>query len=79
MLFRSSAINIMSKTDELVIIGYSFRPEDSNAFLLLSMLPQRCDITLVDPRPKEIKERLENKGFKVSRECLEDYLSDRNV
>lgn len=76
-----SAINVISKTNKLDIIGYSFRPEDSNSFLLLSMLPQECDITLVDPDREEIKERLENKGFKVTKtfKCLECYLSDRNV
>ena len=74
-----SAINIMLKTDELVIIGYSFRPEDSNAFLLLSMLPRTCNIILVDRCPERIKERLENKGFKISRIfiSLEDYLSEK--
>jgi len=77
-IFRiwQSAMRFMSNTKELVIIGYSFRPEDSNSFLLLSMLPQTCDITLVDLYPEEIKERLENKGLKVARtfKCLEDYL-----
>src|SRR3990172_8970852 len=34
-----SAIKVMSETEELVIIGYSFRPEDSSSFLLLSTLP----------------------------------------
>lgn len=74
-----SAINVMSKTDELVIIGYSFRPEDSNAFLLISMLPRRCNIILVDCFPEEIKKRLENKGFKVARICksLECYLPEK--
>ena len=74
-----SAMRFMSTRKELVIIGYSFRPEDSNAFLLLSMLPQRCNIILVDPHPKEIKERLENKGFKIARIfiSLEDYLSEK--
>jgi hypothetical protein len=73
-----SAINVISRTDELVIIGYSFRPEDSNAFLLLSMLPQKCNIILVDPS-EEIKERLENKGFKVASRffSLQEYLSGK--
>ena len=76
-----SAISVLSKTDELVIIGYSFRPEDSNAFLLLSMLPQKCNITLVDPNQEEIKEKLGNKGFKAMRtfKSLEDYLSEYAV
>ena len=76
-----SAISVMSKTDELVIIGYSFRPEDSSSFLLLSTLPQECNIMLVDPHPDEIKKRLENKGLRVARtfKCLKSYLSDRNV
>lgn len=74
-----SALKAMSKTDELVIIGYSFRPEDSSAFLLLSMLPEKCNVTLVDLNPEEIKERLEKMGLKVARIfiSLEDYISGR--
>jgi len=74
-----SAIKVISETGELVIIGYSFRPEDSNAFLLLSTLPQKCNILLVDPHPEEIKERLENKGFKVEKtfKSLKDYLAGK--
>jgi hypothetical protein len=72
-----SAINVISKTDELVIIGYSFRPEDSNALLLLSTLPPDCNIKLIDPRQEEIKKRLEKKGFRVAKtfKSLGCYLS----
>ena len=74
-----STIKVMSETEELVIIGYSFRPEDSSSFLLLSTLPQKCNIALVDRCPERIKERLENKRFKISRIfiSLEDYLSEK--
>ena len=76
-----SAIKVMSETEELVIVGYSFRPEDSNAFLLLSMLPQKSEIILVDRNRKEVKKRLEIKGLKIVKtyKSLEDYLSDRNT
>lgn len=72
-----SAIDVLSKTDELVIIGYSFRPEDSNSFLLLSMLPRECNIRIVDPRADEVKKNLESKGFKnifASFASLKNYL-----
>jgi len=72
-----SALKVMSKTDELVIIGYSFRPEDSSAYLLVSSLPDECNITLVDPYPEDIKERLEKLRLKVNNtyKSLEEYLS----
>lgn len=72
-----SALKVMSKTDELVIIGYSFRPEDSSAYLLVSSLPDECNITLVDPYPEDIKEKLEKLGLKVNNtyKSLEEYLS----
>jgi len=72
-----SALRVMSKTDELVIIGYSFRPEDSGAYLLISSLPDRYHITLVDPYPENIKNRLENIGLKISKvfNSLDEYLS----
>ncbi len=71
-----SAINLISRTDELVIIGYSFRTEDSNAFLLLSTLTQGYDIILVDPCSEKIRKSLENKGFKIVKtfKSWEDYL-----
>lgn len=71
-----SAINVMSKTDELVIIGYSFRPEDSSSFFLLSMLSQKCNIMIVDPCAEKVKERLGNKGLKAPEifKSLENYL-----
>lgn len=76
-----SAMGYMSNTKDLVIIGYSFRPEDSNAFLLLSRLPQKCNIILVDPNPEEIRKRLENKELKATRtfKSLEDFLSEYTV
>ncbi len=58
-----SAIKAMSGTKEIVIIGYSFRPEDSNAYLLLSVLLPESKIILVDCNQEEIKKRLESKGF----------------
>lgn len=76
-----SAMGYMSNTKDLVIIGYSFRPEDPNAFLLLSRLPQKCNIILVDPNPEEIRKRLENKELKATRtfKSLEDFLSEYTV
>lgn len=72
-----SALRVMSNTDELVIIGYSFRPEDSSAQLLISALPDKCNITLVDPSPENIKKRLEKIGLKISNtyKSLEEYIS----
>lgn len=72
-----SAIKVMSKTDALVIIGYSFRPEDSNAQLLIANLPDKCNLILVDKRPEDIKEGLEKKGLKIRETytSLEEYLS----
>lgn len=74
-----SAIKVVSMSEELVIIGYSFRPEDSNAFLLISNLPSKCKVTLVDPQYDEIKERLGSKGFKIHKtfKSLEKYLEDQ--
>jgi SIR2-like protein len=71
-----SGIEVISKTDELVIIGYSFRQEDPNALLSLSTLSKECNILLVDPCPEETKKRLEKKGFKIVKlfQSLEDYL-----
>jgi len=80
-IFRiwQSAMRFMSNTKELVIIGYSFRPEDSNAFPLLSILPKKSERTLVDRNREEVKERLESKGLKVVKtyKCLEDYLAGK--
>ncbi len=74
-----SALKVMSDSEELVIIGYSFRPEDFNSFLLISILPVKCKIILVDPNFEEIKERLGSKGFKIHKtfESLEEYLEDQ--
>ncbi len=74
-----SAIKVMSKrTDELIIIGYSFRPEDSNAYLLMASLSDTCGLTLIDPCYKEIKEKLGRRGLKVTTtySYLSDYLSE---
>lgn len=72
-----SAFQIISKTDELVVIGYSFRPEDSSAQLLISALPDKCNITLVDPSPENIKKRFEKVGLKTGNtyKLLDDYLT----
>ncbi|MDP2960202.1 MAG: hypothetical protein Q8N71_02150, partial [candidate division Zixibacteria bacterium] len=72
-----SALKVMSKTDELVMIGYSFRPEDSSAQLLISSLPDECNLILVDPHPENIKDRLEKVGLKVNKtyKSLKEYLS----
>jgi len=47
-----SAFNQIRNTSELHIIGYSFRPEDSNGQLLLLNLPKKCKVILVDPNKK---------------------------
>ncbi len=72
-------MKVISKSKELVIIGYSFRPEDSNAFLLISMLPSNCKVILVDSQYEKIKERLERKGVRIHKtfECLEEYLDNK--
>lgn len=74
-----SALKVMSKTDELVIIGYSFRPEDSNSHLLIASLPDECNLILVDPNSAKIKAELETKGIKIKKpyESLDEYLSGR--
>jgi hypothetical protein len=71
-----SAIRVISETEELVITGYRFRPEDSYSFLLISMLPANCKIILVDREPADKIERLESIGFKIHKtyESLEKYL-----
>ncbi len=73
-----SAIRVLSESEELIIVGYSFRPEDSNAFLLLSMLPITSKIILVDTKYKEIEERLGSKGIEIHKtfESLEKYLDN---
>jgi len=74
-----SAIRVISGTEELVIIGYRFRPEDSNSFLLISMLPTNSKIILVDPEPADKIKRLESMGLKVHKtfERLEEYLDNQ--
>lgn len=74
-----SAFNVLKGTEELIIIGYSFRPEDTNGQLLLANLPQECKIILVDPYPDIIRERLNNLDKKVDihynsiKELLSNY------
>lgn len=72
-----SALEVMSTTDELVVIGYSFRTEDSNSRLLLALLPNGCNLILIDPKPEEVERRLEQIGFRVNKiyKDLEEYLS----
>lgn len=74
-----SAMKVISKSKELVIVGYSFRPEDSNAFLLISMLPSNCKVILVDSQYEKIRERLERKGVRIHKtfESLEKYLDSQ--
>ncbi len=59
-----SALKIISDTTNLVIIGFSFRNEDTNALLLLSNLPSNSSISLVDKNPKPICEKVKRLGFK---------------
>ncbi len=74
-----SAINVISQTDELIIIGYSFRPEDSHAHILLSLTPPNCNTTIVDPCADEIREKLANMGIKTKRtfKSVDCYLSQK--
>lgn len=44
-----SAVDKIASSNELIIIGYSFRSEDSNAILLLSNLKNDSKIIIVDP------------------------------
>ncbi len=53
-----SAFNVLKNTKKLVVIGYSFRPEDTIGQLLLANLPNDCKITVVDKYPKSIIKRL---------------------
>lgn len=76
-----SAIVRISETEELVIIGYSFRPEDSNSVLLISSLPNDSIIKIVDPNSEDIIMRLKNLGFDnnmISYKSLEEYISSSN-
>lgn len=73
-----SAIFRISETDELVIIGYSFRPEDSNSALLISSLPKESIIKIVDPNSEEIISRLKNLGLDnnfYTYSSLEEYIN----
>lgn len=73
-----SAIKLMSKTSHLVVIGYSFRPEDSHSHLLLDALPDNCEITIVDKKNAiKISEKLTKMGFEVTQpyKTLESFLS----
>jgi len=58
-----SAINVISKSEELIVIGYSFRPEDTNAYLLLSNINRKSQITIVDIDSENIKEKIKSLGF----------------
>ncbi|HEX9665012.1 MAG TPA: hypothetical protein VGA95_00440, partial [Thermodesulfobacteriota bacterium] len=57
------ALKVIKDSEELVIIGYSFRYEDSNSYLLLSVLPADSKITIVDPNPEQIIDKINSKGF----------------
>ena len=73
-----STINIISKTKEFIVIGYSFRPEDFNTQLLLMTLPHECNLTIVDSNFKDIDLKLEKFGFKniKSHKSIEKYLTE---
>lgn len=73
-----SAFNKIRNTEELHIIGYSFRPEDSNGKLLLLNLPKESKVILVDPNRK-LKKRIENVIGESIHKCynsLEHYICD---
>jgi len=73
-----SAFNRISKTEELHIIGYSFRPEDTNGQLLLLNLPKASKVILVDPSQK-VKQRVENiigSSIDIYYKSLSDYIFD---
>jgi hypothetical protein len=79
-----SALRVMSKTDELVVIGFSFRPEDSNSQLLIASLPDECNLIVVDKYPDNIRQRLKTKGLRIGETytSLKEYLLEnvkRNV
>lgn len=44
-----AAFDLVRNTEELHIIGYSFRPEDTNGQLLLLNLSENSKVILVDP------------------------------
>lgn len=60
-----SAIKTLNKTKELILIGYSFRPEDSNAQLLLANIPNSCKVIIVDKYDEIISQRLKSMGIKI--------------
>lgn len=74
-----SAIRTIAESSELVIIGYSFRPEDFISYLLISMLPKDGKITIIDPGAEDIKDRLENKTLSDIRTflTLEKYIDSQ--
>ena len=80
-----SAFNILKNTEELIIIGYSFRPEDTNGQLLLANLPHECKIILADPHPDIIMERLNNLDKKIDihydslKQLLSNYQSNNFI
>lgn len=72
-----SAILRIAQTHELVIIGYSFRSEDSNSALLISSLPNNSIIKIVDPNSQEIILRLKNFGLDnefITYSSLEEFV-----
>lgn len=73
-----SALRVINNSTEIHIIGYSFRPEDTNGRLLLLNLPKECRIIVVDVN-KDVKNRVEDLvGYEVYKyyDSFEKYIKD---
>lgn len=71
-----SAINVLNNTKILIIVGYSFRPEDTNSQLLLATLPNECEVILIDPKAESIRDRLKKLNIEINSyyNSLEEFL-----
>jgi hypothetical protein len=71
-----SAINVLKNTKKLIIVGYSFRPEDTNSQLLLATLPNECEVILIDPKAESIRDRLKKLNIEINSyyNSLEEFL-----
>ncbi|MCL5038071.1 MAG: SIR2 family protein [Chloroflexi bacterium] len=76
-----SAKSVLSRTDELVIIGFSFRNEDEAAWELLSQFSRGGKMVVIDLKPEDISKRLQEKGFGVlkSYNGLSDYIKEQKM
>jgi hypothetical protein len=75
-----SAKDVLSKTDELIIVGYSFRKEDSASYeLLKKYLNNKANVVLIDPdKNRDVRKQLKEMGIFIREinhyDSLEKYL-----